>query len=75
MSKKLIVGSSPISHKIYAGSLLKDGITWGANRCDVTDTAVSAVASHLIGKDEKVVFTHNNGKKYVLSCVEQKEID
>jgi hypothetical protein len=35
------VGCSPLTSRIFAGKVLKDG-TWGANRKDVTDSAVSA---------------------------------
>lgn len=40
------VGCSPITSKIYAGKVLKNGM-WGVKH-NVTDTAVGAVAQHLL---------------------------
>ena len=62
------VGCSPLTSRIYAGSVLKNG-TWGANKKDVTDTAVSAVAQHLMQLGEKMEFSYK-GKKYELKVEE-----
>ena len=64
----MIVGCSPLTSTIFAGKLLKDGRTWSASRQDVTDTAVGAVAQHLIQLDEKMQFTYK-GEKYELKVV------
>lgn len=45
----------------------KDG-TWYSNKKDVTDTAVGAVAQHLLQLNEKVQFTYK-GEKYELKVV------
>jgi len=56
-TKSFKVGCSPFTSRIIAGKVLKDG-TWGKSKYDVTDTAVGAVAAHLLQKDEKVEFTY-----------------
>ena len=67
----LKVGCSPLTSTIYAGKVLKNG-TWGTNRTDVTDSAVGAVAQHLLQKDEMMRFTYQ-GKDYVLKVEEVKK--
>jgi hypothetical protein len=47
MSKKLHVGTSPLTNTIFAGHVLKDGMTWAANKQDVTIDALVAVANHV----------------------------
>ena len=34
--RKLHVGTSPLTNRIYAGYVLKDGITWGEGKQNVT---------------------------------------
>lgn len=58
------ISCSPITGKIYAGSVLKNG-TWGTNYKEVTDSAVSAVAQNLLHTDEKLIFSHK-GERYEL---------
>ena len=58
------VGCSPLTSRIYAGKVLKDG-KWAANKKDVTDSAVSAVAQQLLQTGEKLQFTHK-GERYEL---------
>ncbi len=58
------VGCSPITSIIYTGRVLKDG-SWGKNKQEVTDTAVSAVAQHLLQLEQSMEFDYN-GEKYVL---------
>ena len=65
---KFKVGCSPLTSKIFAGNVLKNG-TWGVNKKDVTDTAVSAVAQHLLQLNEKMEFTYLS-KRYELSVKE-----
>jgi hypothetical protein len=62
------IGCSPLTSKIYAGNVLKNGM-WGAKKHNVTDTAVVAVAQHLLQKDEEMQFDYR-GKKYALRVVE-----
>jgi len=64
------VGCSPLTSEIYAGSVSKTGL-WGKKH-NVTDTAVSAVAQHLLQKDEEMEFQYR-GKKYALRVVEIHE--
>ena len=47
MTKKLHVGTSPLTNTIFAGGVLKDGMTWAANKQDVTIDALVAVAQHV----------------------------
>ena len=65
------VGCSPLSSRIFAGKVLKNG-TWGNVKHDVTDTAVCAVAQHLLQLDEKLQFKYR-GKAYELKVVEVSE--
>lgn len=62
------VGTSPLTGRIYAGTVKKDG-TWGANKKDVTDTAPGAVAAHLIQRNEIIEFYYKDGNKYELKVV------
>jgi hypothetical protein len=64
------VGCSPLTSEIYAGNVSKTGL-WGKKHV-VTDTAVGAVAQHLLQKDEQLQFEYQ-GKKYALRVVELKE--
>lgn len=65
------VGCSPLTSNIFAGKVLKNG-TWGNVKHDVTDTAVGAVAQHLLQLDEKLQFQYR-GKTYELKVVEVSE--
>ena len=69
--KKMIVGCSPLTATIFAGTLLSDGRKWSANKQDVTDTAVGAVAQHLVHKQEALEF-EMSGKKYRMEVTELK---
>jgi len=61
------VGCSPLTSKIFAGKVLKDG-SWSTPKHDVTDTAVSAVAQHLLQLDQRMEFNYQ-GEKYELKVV------
>jgi hypothetical protein len=69
--KKMIIGCSPLTGTLFGGTLLKDGKTWSADRQDVTDTAVGAVAQHLIHREEAFEF-EMGGKKYRMEVKEIK---
>ena len=56
-SKSFKVGCLPLTSRIIAGKVLNDG-TWGKTKYDVTDTAVGAVAAHLLQREEKVQFSY-----------------
>ena len=64
------IGCSPLSGEIFAGTVSKTGL-WGKKH-NVTDTAVGAVAEHLIHKDQELRFTLK-GKQYALRVVELNE--
>ena len=64
------IGCSPLTSEIFAGNVLKNGM-WGAKKHNVTETAVGAVAQHLLQKDEEMQFDYE-GKKYALRVVELK---
>ena len=68
---KTKVGCSPLTSEIFAGRVLKSG-QWGANKENVTDTAVGAVAQHLLQLDEKMHFTYG-GDEYVLKVVKLED--
>lgn len=70
MSNKFKVGCSPITSKIFAGNVSKNGI-WAANKIDVTDTAVSAVAQHLLQLNQSMEFQYE-GHTYELKVVKVK---
>lgn len=59
MRKPIIVATSPLTDRIYAGTLLKDGVTWSTNRDDVTGMACGAVAEHVMQRGGVVVVTAN----------------
>lgn len=66
--KMFKVGCSPISSKLFAGRVLENG-TWGKIKHDVTDSAVGAVAIHLLRKGEKMQFNYE-GKTYEIKVEE-----
>lgn len=63
--KKFIVGCSPIKSTIFCGTHNDKTHLWGNDRKDVTDSAVGAVAQHLLQLDEQFHF-EISGEKYVL---------
>jgi len=68
---KLTIGCSPITSEIFAGKLNKNKTMWKGEKIDVTDTAVGAVAQHLLQKDEEMQFNYKD-KRYALRVVELK---
>jgi hypothetical protein len=66
--KKLHIATSPLTNTIFAGTVLKDGQTWGANKQDVTLDALVAVAEHVIKRFGKsVVITINDKPEYEIT--------
>lgn len=63
------VMTTPFTNRIIAGKLLKDGRTFAANRTDITDEAVGAVAVHLLIADETFECVID-GKTYHLKMTE-----
>jgi len=57
--KMLHVATSPLTNRIFCGSLLRDRVTWASNKTDVTGEACAAVAQHVIEHGGAVVVTAN----------------
>ena len=68
--KQIHVAPSPLTNRIYAGHVLKDGCTWGANKCDVTGEACAAVAKHAIEKGGTAIVTSNGVPAYEITVRE-----
>ncbi len=68
--KKLNVAPSPLTNRIYCGHVLKDGLTWGANKQDVTGEACAAVARHALQNDGPLVVTKNGVPAYEITVRE-----
>jgi len=66
--KPLHIGTSPLTNRIYAGHVLKDGQTWAADKEDVTGAACAAVAQHVLKNDDPVVVTANGKPKYEITA-------
>lgn len=54
--KKFIVGCSPITSTLFAGTVTNQ--KWEANKKDVTDTAPLAVAQHLLQLNQRIKFDY-----------------
>lgn len=59
--RKLHVATSPLTGTIFAGTVLKDGCTWGANKEDVTIEALVAVAEHALKFGRPVEISRADG--------------
>lgn len=70
MLKNLHVGTSPLTNRIYVGTVLKDGWSWGANKQDVTGVALAAAAQHVLANKEPVIVTANGVPKYEITVRE-----
>lgn len=70
MSKPIHVATSPLTNRIYAGSVLKDNCTWGANKTDVTGQACAAVAQHVIAGGGEITVTKDGKPAYVITARE-----
>lgn len=68
--KKLHVAPSPLTNRIYCGHVLEDGLTWGANKQDVTGEACAAVAKHALQNDGPLVVTKNGVPAYEITVRE-----
>ncbi len=73
--KTLHVAPSPISNRIFAGAVLKDCCTWGANKTDVTEEACAAVAKHTLSRGGALIIGCNGKPKYEITVLEIKESD
>jgi hypothetical protein len=59
--RKLHVAASPLTGDIFAGTVLKDGRTWGAGKQDVTIDALVAVAEHTLRFGKPVEISKADG--------------
>lgn len=73
--KQLHVATSPLTNTIYAGHVLKDGQTWGANKTDVTGAACGAVCEHVIRNGEPVIVSCNGKPKYRITVEELSDAE
>jgi len=61
--KPIVVAASPINGEIFAGTLMRDGMSWSNNRNDVTMQALYAVAEHISMREAgNTVVVGRNGK-------------
>jgi hypothetical protein len=68
--KKIQIAISPLTGTIFAGHVLKEGI-WATGKQDVTDDAISAVASHIRMHGGIVVMGDESGRpKYEVTVTE-----
>ena len=68
MSKQIRIGCSPLSNNIYAGYVLKDGMTWSdTNKTDVTHEAIGAVCEHAERFGQPIVVYRNHAATYRLT--------
>ena len=65
--RKLHVGISPLTNRIYAGHVLKDGATWGDDKQDVTGAACGAVCEHVLANGKPVQVICNGKAKYEIT--------
>ncbi len=65
--KKHHVATSPLSNRIYAGTVRKDRPEWCADKTDVTGPACGAVPEHVLRNGEPVTVIVNNVPKYEIT--------
>lgn len=65
--KPIHIGTSPLTHRIFAGHVLKDGCTWAANKQDVTGAACGAVCEHVLANGGHVTVTCNGKPKFEIT--------
>lgn len=63
MARKVHIGTSPLTGRIYSGHLMKSGDCWAGNY-DVTGLACGAVAEHVIFNQVPVIVTANGKPKF-----------
>lgn len=59
--KKLKVATSPLTNKIYAGTTIKNGTMFGANKQDVTMDCLIAVVEHCLNFGDTVQIVKLDG--------------
>lgn len=73
MDKRLHVAVSPLTNRIYSGSVLKDGQTWAANKTDVTGEACASVALHALERGGSIIVTANGEPSWEITVREIKQ--
>lgn len=68
--KSIHIGTSPLTNRIFAGHVLKDGLSWGAGKQDVTGPACGAVAEHVIQNGGPVTVLMNGKPRFVITVTE-----
>lgn len=63
---KLDIACSPLTDRIFIGSVLKSG-GWASNKTDVTGAACASVAIHALAKGGTIVITANGAPAYEIS--------
>ncbi len=61
------IATSPLSNRIFAGKVLKDGMTWGAGKIDVTGEACAAVAEHVLTNGDPVIIINHGVPVYEIT--------
>ena len=61
------MAASPLSGRIFQGTLNTEKGMWVGKREDVTDQAVRAVAEHMMIKDKKYAYETKDGKWLIIS--------
>lgn len=75
MARVKTMGASPITNKIYYGTVNTDKDMWVGNKIDVTRMARSAVAEHLLYlKHNKYAVGLANGNFLIVSCQEVESL-
>ena len=67
MKKPLHIDVSPLTNRIYAGTVLQDGQTWATDKQDLTSPACAAVAQHVLANGEPVVVSCNGKPKWEIT--------
>lgn len=73
MNKRLRIATSPLTGTIFCGRILKDGMTWAANKQDVTVDALVAVAMHAEWFGKPVIITANGKPEYEITVKNLRE--
>lgn len=71
--REIHVGTSPLSNRIFAGHVSKDGRTWSSKQ-DVTGAACGAVCEHVLANGAPVTVTCNGEPAYKITVEKIKKI-
>lgn len=61
------MGASPLSGRIFQGTLNTEKGMWVGKKEDVTEQAIKAVAEHMMIKDQRYAYETNDGKWLIIS--------